>query len=224
MEAMQRGRMMKGVVLMALGTGLFALQYAEGFSISVIFLLIGGVFLAGYFGSRAHGYLIPGCIMLGFGLGWLADDLLVGYGDLQLVGLGFGFVAITLIGLVVERRKDWWPLMPGGVLLLIGLAQGLPDMTELVWKAWPLVLVVIGIFIVIGAARGTSGTASKLVDDTSGSGTASKLVDDTSGYGTASKLVDDTFGSMGDEMGKGTLSSDDVEDDLGGGSGGGQRL
>ena len=161
MDAMQRGRVMRGVVLITLGLGLFALQYAEGSSISVIFLLIGGIFLAGYAGSRSQSYLIPGCIMFGFGCGWLADDLLVGYGDLQLAGLGLGFVTIFLLSLVVEGRKDWWPLMPAGVLLFIGLAQALPDMSEFVWRAWPLVLAVIGIFIIIGALRRTPGEGAK---------------------------------------------------------------
>jgi len=67
------------------------------------------------------------------------------------VGLGAGFVAIFLIALVYEKQSHWWPLIPGGILLVTAFSIGDELMNFLFSGGWPLVLVIIGVVIVIGS-------------------------------------------------------------------------
>ncbi|NIM62909.1 MAG: hypothetical protein GTN89_03285, partial [Acidobacteria bacterium] len=75
------------------------------------------------------------------------------------VGLGAGFIAIFVIALVYEKRSHWWPLIPGGILLVTAFSIGEELMDFLFSGGWPLVLIIIGVIIVLGALgkRGSSG-------------------------------------------------------------------
>jgi hypothetical protein len=150
MAGRRRQRIVAGLTLIVLGLALYALQKFEGIGQATIFFLVGGAFLAAYFARREYGFLIPGCILLGLGAGSIGHDSFFFFGDSTLLGLGCGFVAIFLIALVYQRRTSWWPLIPGSVLLLVGL----PDterVFEILFDNWPLILVVIGLLILIGA-------------------------------------------------------------------------
>jgi hypothetical protein len=141
MNKQNRRQLAIGAALVVLGVVLVALLFLEGSSeAESLFLiglfLIGGVFVAGYLYSRAYGLLIPGCILLGLGLGPLVGggpvDVEFGPGiqvtissfgedTFVLLGLGVGFVAIYVIPLVYQGRSHWWPLIPGLILILLGL-------------------------------------------------------------------------------------------------------
>jgi len=147
----RQGRLFAGAILILLGLGLFALQFVEGLGDAVIFFLIGGAFVAGYLYRRAYGLLIPGCILLGIGLGSVGEESALAFGDMSSLGLGVGFVAIYVIALVYEGRSAWWPLIPGGILLVNGLASGNEAMQQLLSVGWPLILVFLGLLILAGA-------------------------------------------------------------------------
>jgi Na+/H+ antiporter NhaD/arsenite permease-like protein len=66
------------------------------------------------------------------------------------IGLGLGFIAIFVIQLIVARQSHWWPLIPGGILVLVGVAEGFPQAHTLIEKGWPLILVLIGLAILAG--------------------------------------------------------------------------
>lgn len=149
-KARADGRLIAGAVLIVVGLGLLALQYVEGLSEAVIFFLIGGVFVAAYLYSRAYGLLIPGGILMGLGLGSVGEGALLSFGGLENIGLGLGFVAIYVIDLVYRGRTHWWPLIPGGVLIVSGLAEGSPVFQELLEVGWPLILVFIGLALLAG--------------------------------------------------------------------------
>ena len=164
MNEQNRRQLTISAVLIVLGVGLFALQFLEGFSDAVILFLIGGVFVAGYLYSRAYGLLIPGCILLGLGLGVVGEgsfdveigagaEVTMSFGDdtFVLLGLGVGFVAIYVIPLVCQGRSHWWPLIPWLILILVGLAVGNETFERLFEVGWPLVLVFIGLLILAGA-------------------------------------------------------------------------
>jgi len=66
------------------------------------------------------------------------------------IGLGLGFVAIFVVQLVVARASHWWPLIPGGILVLVGLAETVPQAQAVLEKGWPVILIVIGLAILGG--------------------------------------------------------------------------
>ncbi len=151
MDEKRQGRLFAGAVLVLLGLGLFAVQFVEGFGESLVLFLIGGAFVAGYFYRRAYGLLIPGCILLGIGLGSLGEGTVFGLGDLSAIGLGLGFIAIFVIALVYQGSTHWWPLIPGGILVVTGLASGNEALERLLEVGWPLILVFVGLLLLAGA-------------------------------------------------------------------------
>ena len=153
MNEANRGQLVTGAILILLGVGLLALQFVEGLSEAVILFLIGGVFVAGYLYTRAYGLLIPGCILLGLGLGSVGGSSITSVSEdmFVLLGLGVGFIAIWVIPLVYEGKSIWWPLIPGAVLIVVGLAEGNEALQRLVEDGWPLILVLIGLLILAGA-------------------------------------------------------------------------
>lgn len=139
-----------GTVLIVIGLLLFALQLATGITVTILFLVGGAVFIAGYYNRRAYGLLIPGCLLVGMGLGQLGEDYLEIVHDPSSLGLGLGFLAIFAIDKLRRGTTPWWPLIPGFILLFMGLEPGRMNLGALFSKAWPLVLVVIGLFYLTG--------------------------------------------------------------------------
>jgi hypothetical protein len=145
-----RQRLIAGGTLIAFGLVLWGLQRFDAIGHSAFFLLAGGAFLAAYFAKSQYGFLIPGCILLGIGAGSIGADSFLDFGTPSLLGLGFGFLAIFLIALLYERRTDWWPLIPGLVLVLLGAGQ-FDEMVRFMRRNWPLALVLAGVLVMIGA-------------------------------------------------------------------------
>jgi hypothetical protein len=150
----QRGNrrgVVAGAVLILLGLVFLADQLVGGFGDSAILFLIGGAFIAGYFFYRNYGLLIPGCILVGLAFGSVGEDTAFGIGDFSSVGLGLGFIAIYLIDLAYSGETHWWPLIPGAILVVTGLAQDNEAIENLFRVGWPLILVLIGLLILAGA-------------------------------------------------------------------------
>jgi Na+/H+ antiporter NhaB len=61
-----------------------------------------------------------------------------------------GFIAIFVLQLIVARQSHWWPLIPGGLLVLVGIAEGISQAQVLIEKGWPLILVLVGLLILAG--------------------------------------------------------------------------
>ncbi|MGC9023833.1 MAG: hypothetical protein ACP5NB_03195 [Chloroflexia bacterium] len=110
--------------------------------------LLGAAFLVGYFSRRLYGLLIPGCLLLGLALGSAGESVLKA--GLTVLGLGLGFLAIYGIDLLYRRSTHWWPLIPGGILVLVGLTQ-IPGWGVLSSMGWPLVLIVVGLLLLANA-------------------------------------------------------------------------
>ena len=151
MDNERQGRIFFGAILIILGIGLIALQYVEGFGDAMILFLIGGLFVAGYFYRRSYGLLIPGCILLGIGLGKVGESTLMAFGGFEQLGLGVGFVAIYVIDLVYSGSSSWWPLIPGLILIVTGLSEGSEDFGHLVSVGWPIIFVFFGLLLLAGA-------------------------------------------------------------------------
>ena len=151
MAASQRSRIFAGVLLIVLGLGLYGLQYLEPLGQSATLLVLGGVFIAAYLYTRSYGLLIPGGILLGLGIGSYGERHFYIWGEFSKIGLGIGFILIYLIALLYERKSHWWPLIPGTILILLGLNRWNRVWTYLFSDGWPLILVIVGVLILLGA-------------------------------------------------------------------------
>ena len=151
MDDKRQSSIVIGAILILLGVGFFALQFMEGFGEAVIFFLIGGAFMVGYLFRRAYGLLIPGGILLGLGLGSVGESTFQSFGDIKGIGLGVGFVSIYVIQLIYVGKSHWWPLIPGGILIVTGFASASKDFERLLSVGWPLILIFVGLLILAGA-------------------------------------------------------------------------
>jgi hypothetical protein len=144
-----RARMLPGLILIFLGVAFLLAQYFE-FGPALFLTLLGLAFLIPYVFTRSYGLLVPGCILAGIGLGLVFDRPPVSTAIAVPIGLGLGFIAIFVVHLVVARQSAYWSLIPGGVLVLVGIAEGVPYAQVLIEKGWPLILVLIGLAILAG--------------------------------------------------------------------------
>jgi hypothetical protein len=144
-----RARLIPGLVLIVLGIAFLLVQYFE-FGPALFLILLGLVFLIPYALTRSYGLLVPGCIVAGVGLGLAFDRPPLGTAIAVPLGLGLGFIAIFVLQLIVARQSHWWPLIPGGLLVLVGIAEGVPQAQVLIEKGWPLILVLVGLLILAG--------------------------------------------------------------------------
>jgi hypothetical protein len=145
---MKRGQLIPGVILIALGSAFLLMQYFD-FGPGLFLTLLGLAFLVPYALTRLYGLLIPGCILAGLGIGMMVErgarmEMTV------LLGLGLGFIAIYVIHLILTRNSHWWPLIPGGILIVIGIVEAVPQGQALFEKWWPLILIVIGLAVLAG--------------------------------------------------------------------------
>lgn len=139
-----------GLVLIAVGVALYLFKRLEGLGEEVVLVVLGVAFLAAYFTRREYGFLVPGGILTGLGGAAVAREAFDRGGDVWQLGLGCGFVAIWVIGRLYEGRAHWWPLIPGGILILVGLPRTAWIMRSLA-ENWPLILVVVGVGVVLSA-------------------------------------------------------------------------
>jgi hypothetical protein len=147
-----------GTILIGLGAVLLAGQLIpEAGRYGV--LVIGLALLAGFAMTRQYGFLVPGGIVTGVGVGVLLTQAYPSAGGLFLLSLAAGFASIWVIGVIFRLREHhWWPLIPAGILGTIGvisLADQSGQFGDLLRLAWPIALVILGAFIVLRAA--TSG-------------------------------------------------------------------
>lgn len=126
-------------------------------------IIVGGIgvgFLIAYFVTKLYGLAVPGCIMLGIGGGVALTQAVVlepnagsAEAGLILLGMGAGFVLIYILDLLYSRASNWWPLVPGLILLVLGAilysAGAAPD----VLKWWPALLVLGGLWAIVSGLR-----------------------------------------------------------------------
>jgi hypothetical protein len=152
MNTQKRG-VIAGIILIVLGLVFLAAQFFGGAGDAVVLLLIGGGFVYGYFSHQQYGLLIPGGILVGLGLGSLLEQTMPLDDGFGTVGLGVGFILIYLIDLVRRGTTSWWPLAPGTILVLIGLAEGYPEFQAWFSRGWPLLLILFGLLLLVRTLR-----------------------------------------------------------------------
>ena len=165
-----RGSLVGGLILILLGLAFLVQQALPDYFGGWLFLVgLALVFLVAYIATREYGYLIPGCILMGLGIpfavvqlqtsqgGWVISGVNAEEGGIFVLGLGLGFVAIFLIDLLVARGRPggWWPLIPGGIITLAGLAilSENEQWLESIGQWWPLIFIFIGVAIILSLVR-----------------------------------------------------------------------
>jgi hypothetical protein len=148
---MTQRNVIPGLVLIVLGAFLFFVQ-ASGVGAEAVVAVIGAGFLIAYAFTRQYGFLVPGGIMTGLGLGIVWEVTAPAAGGVVLIGLGAGFLAIWAVDALMKHTPvPWWPIIPGGILATIGVLvetgqEGL--LQEFTWL-WPVALIAVGLILVL---------------------------------------------------------------------------
>lgn len=151
------------IVLILIGIAGFILQATERtVDVGGVIVLVIGLGLLGAFAyTRHYGYLVPGGILTGLGAGIALQEAFAladhSSGGVIVLGLGLGFLSIWLIGQIVDvARGQWWPLVPGGILAVVGGALLIGGDAVRVLDYWGVVLVLIGLVVLVRAfSRGS---------------------------------------------------------------------
>lgn len=152
-----------GVLLVLIGVALL-IQYAvPNVAVGTLVLLaIGLAFLVGGIIGRSRFSVVPGILFLALGLAELVEDLaLLGPPGEDVPGLAssalaVGFLLIWLIGYASNRRSAW-PLWGAAIFGLIGVAQLSGRIIDIpaLGALWPVVIIVVGIVLLLGARNRT---------------------------------------------------------------------
>ena len=162
-----RGGLVAGVVIIGIGLFFLLAQVIPDIG-RWIPLFIGLAFLVAFVPKREYGFLIPGCIITGVGVGVVLTGVVDDpwSGAAVLFSLAGGFIAIWVVSLLLRRvdgdwprgtSRDaaqalWWPLIPGGILALVGvivLTESGFGSDLLRW--WPLLIIGAGIVVLVSA-------------------------------------------------------------------------
>lgn len=153
-----------GAVLITVGALLLIAQVAGSELMGLLVLpAIGLVFLVAGLVSRRAGFMVPAGILLGLGAGLLLGTrVLTGISDdasggIVVLGLGAGFILVMLLSTLTREGAHWWPLIPGGILSLIGGAllvgeEAAGVVGNVLTYAWPLGLIALGAWFLLRAA------------------------------------------------------------------------
>ena len=140
-----------GSVLIVIGAVLLASRFSDVVAAGDPALWIGLGFLTWWAFRGNYGLLLPAGVLTGLGLGSMVGEIGF-YGNAVALGLGVGFLAVYALDTLRDRRRsDWWPLVPGIVLVAAGLLQHTSGWHALGDLGWPMFLIIIGLIIVGGA-------------------------------------------------------------------------
>ncbi|MBP8949601.1 MAG: hypothetical protein KBG73_12235 [Candidatus Promineofilum sp.] len=168
-----RNALIGGLILIFGGALAFAGQivpdsWGLGFGLLVL-LGLGLSFIFAGLLTREAGWFIPGGILTGIGVGIALVDgplarlipagLLPGdEGGLFMLAFAGGWFLISVLTALFSDGTHWWPLIPGGIMLLIGLAAGFGSIfgtvLSLVGNLWPIALIAAGLYVLYQARRG----------------------------------------------------------------------
>jgi hypothetical protein len=164
-----RSALVVGFVLVLIGGGALVSELLPDYD-RYVPMLIGLGLLAVFFVTRAYIALVFGAILTGVGAGLLVSEAFFHSADADgpgaTLGLGFGFLGIWTVSLLMRLKEHhFWPLIPGGILLLVGTGLVL-DLFEGDLSRWvvPAIVVIIGVVVMlVGFLRmpregGTSAT------------------------------------------------------------------
>ncbi|MBM3471122.1 MAG: hypothetical protein FJX73_10100 [Armatimonadetes bacterium] len=145
-------RYVQGLVLIVVGVVLLlAMRALPVGDQSVLF--VGALLLVAYAFTGRYGLLVPAGIVTGLGAGIAAREWVGADRAPVLLGLGVGFLFIYVVDLARSGRQaaEWWPLVPGGILVAVGLLRIVrgAGILQAMTAWWPVLLVVLGIWLLV---------------------------------------------------------------------------
>lgn len=152
-----RGAIIGAVILILAGVYFLLANFYPQVVGRSFLLLLGIAFLLAYFLGRHNvGFLIPGGILAGLGLGIILEPYVASPASEGVVPffLGLGFILIWLFS-----RRHFWALIVGGILAIIGAAiiVGRAFLFIDVGRYWPILLILLGIWVLVQRARAAGG-------------------------------------------------------------------
>jgi hypothetical protein len=140
------------ILVIAVAVLLAELELVAGYLVGAV--ILGGVglpFLTIFISDRQHWWaLIPGLTMFGTAVAVFLEGLGVIEGEtvgaIVVGGVSLGFIAIYLVD-----RRQWWALIPGGIMGIIAFFLLLATAAEFVW---PTALILLGLLMLRGSLRG----------------------------------------------------------------------
>jgi hypothetical protein len=149
-----------GIALILIGAGLLLNQWLDIGSYLV--LLIGAGFLVWGVLSRQGGLIIPGGVLTGIGLGILVTEgpwsiPVANPNGLFLICFALGWFLITLLTGLFTCRTQWWPIIPGGIMAILGAAAWLRAAPR-VWQEYSgwiasFLLILLGVYLIVRRGR-----------------------------------------------------------------------
>jgi hypothetical protein len=157
-ERRRSGRFVGGLILIMAGL-LSLVGQIPGVDVGNLFLpALGAIFLVAGLIAKKIGLLIPGGILAGIGVGASLIEGPFHYiedparGGIFLITFGAGWALITLTSFLIGSRV-LWPLIPGAILALVGLAtlSGDPGLQvlKLAGYGWPVLLIAVGLYLIL---------------------------------------------------------------------------
>jgi hypothetical protein len=155
----ERNRYVGGIVLILLGVFLLIGQVTSWNMSWLVLAALAAIFLVWGLVVRTFGLVIPGSILAGIALGVALTGTVFPVIDgahassVFLLSFAAGWGLMALLSVFTNGGFRWWPLIPGGILALVGLAllAGPNSLFLLTYASylWPLVLIGVGIFILL---------------------------------------------------------------------------
>jgi len=142
-----------GAVLLAIGAAFLLPPLGVPNAGAYLFVALGVAFAAAWrVGARQYVYLVPACVLIGFGLGLLIPTLL----DLPADTAGpvfLGTLAGGLIAVFLLERARRAPLFLAGILAIVAIADLFMqiDLVPLALQPYfvPVVLIVVGLYLLV---------------------------------------------------------------------------
>ena len=156
------GRIFGGSLMILFGLGLLVSRFVD---LGVWLVLVPGlVMLAWGIFTRDSGWMIPAGVLNGIGLGILALEgpwsLVTGEmqtGAVFLLSFAIGWFSIPLFSRLFTRDRHLWALIPGGIMAFIGGAILLGDqglrVLEFIGYLFPAALIIVGLLILFKKNR-----------------------------------------------------------------------
>jgi hypothetical protein len=142
-----------GIFLVVFGGLLLLRQFFPALQVagSLLFLAVGVAFLVSWAVNRGTGSLYAGAIITALA----APDLVEAAGLRGGPGLGTLFLGLAFLFIALVRSRSragiGWQAYVGLILLVLGASQiAIPGLTDL---AWPVLLVLAGVLLLMGALR-----------------------------------------------------------------------
>jgi hypothetical protein len=155
-------RWVAGIALVAIGAVMMVGQFADSaFAGTLILPTLGIIFTIWGIATHRAGLMVPAGIFIGLSAGtwlvlsdWIQQNLSEqATGGVFLLAFALGWAFITALTRLFADEMHWWPLIPAGVLSMVGTALLLGDagLQALVWVGyvWPLGLMAAGLLLLL---------------------------------------------------------------------------